>query len=565
MSNKWFQSLAGSWQFRQADTADWYPAVVPGSVHTDLAAIQRIEDPFWGLNEKGADWISRKNWEYQRVFQIEDDLFAADQVDLVCEGLDTLADVYINGRLLYSTANMFRPYHWDIKSCLIPGENIIKIVFHSPKTFIEDAQAENRLPFLSNPGMGHIRKAQSHFGWDWGPALPTVGIWRSIYLQGYYSARLNDIQISQEHDAAGVNLAIDVSCYYWAFDSLLLKATLQAPDGSCFSYSAGFTDAGAELAYFIHEGCASLSIRIPDPQLWWPNGLGAQPLYQLSIGVAVGNQSLDTQFFQLGLRKIELRRLPDRWGESFQFLINGVPIFAKGANWIPADAFPALVQDEKLEYLLQSAAQANMNMLRVWGGGYYESEQFYDLCDRYGLLVWQDFMFACAAYPLDGPKFVSLLRSEVDAVVRRLRHRACLGVWCGNNELETLWPLMRPNRSVWDATKRYFYEDLPAQVKSLDHEHPYWPSSPSSGGFLQKPNSDSSGDTHLWEVWHGFKAPSAYLKRKSRFVSEFGMQSLPSVETILDFGGSEEMDLTSPILVWVIKKQKAGWKGCSIT
>lgn len=544
--DNFFLLLSGLWKFRQVGTTEWHPATVPGNVFIDLHALSMIENPLFDLNEGKTAWVSKESWEYQRNFQVDREFLEADVIDLVCEGLDTLAEVFVNDTPVFSISNMFRAYHWDIKSCLNPGMNSIRILFKSPILYIQEKQKSRRLPYLLNPGMTYLRKAQSHFGWDWGPSLPGMGIWRNIYLKGYQKARFYELEINQQHEENGIDLVINASCNYWTQDTLTFSIVLTGPDGKNVTASTHFTDSGSNLAYSIHEGCATIVIQISDPKLWWPNGLGEQSLYQLKVSLFNGDEELDHRNYQIGLRTVELRRKPDAGGESFQFVVNGKPMFAKGANWIPADVFPARISVEHTEHLIQSAAAANMNMLRVWGGGFYESDEFYNLCDRYGILVWQDLMFACGVYPLDIPSFRTSLIQEIEEAVTRLRHHACLAIWCGSNELESLWRLMRADRSLTAANEQFFYKELPAMIQALDPNRAFWASSPSSGVFLANPNGDTSGDTHLWEVWHGLQEPSKYLQHKSRFVSEFGMQSLPAVETISTFTAIEEADLFSP-------------------
>jgi beta-mannosidase len=292
-----------------------------------------------------------------------------------------------------------------------------------------------------------------------------------------------------------------------------------------------------------------LILDVDSPQLWWPNGLGPQPLYQARVELMSDGCCLDRQVFQVGLRRVELCQDPDAWGNKFTFVVNGVPIFAKGADWIPADSFPTRLTPGHYERLISDCAAANMNMLRVWGGGYYEDEMFYDLCDRHGILVWQDFMFACAAYPLDEPDFVANVKMEIEEAMRRLRHRACLALWSGNNEIEVMWGLWNRYASLTTACEQFFYHQLPDWVARLDPDHPYWPSSPSSGRFMHKTNSDAFGDTHLWQVWHGLKPFTYYRRRFTRFASEFGLEALPALETITGFAGTQELKMDSPVML----------------
>jgi beta-mannosidase len=392
---------------------------------------------------------------------------------------------------------------------------------------------------MMNGGMAHLRKVQSHFGWDWGPRLPTSGIWREIKLEGFSAARLGDVHIQQHHEGGNVSLTATVFVKEWMADNLTLQLHLTHPNG--WLQQVGVAVNGKQPI--------CLTLNVDSPQLWWPNGLGAQPLYQAEVVLADNGRCLEQKNFQLGLRTLELRQEPDAWGKTFTFVVNGVPIFAKGADWIPADSFPTRLTCERYERWIKDTAAANMNMLRVWGGGYYEDEAFYDLCDRYGILVWQDFMFACAPYPLDEPEFTENVKVEVDEAIRRLRHRACLALWSGNNEIEMMWILWKKHRSLTKACERFFYHDLPEWVTKLDPDHPYWPSSPSSGKFMHKTNSDNFGDTHLWQVWHGLKPFTYFRKRFTRFASEFGLEALPSMDTINGFAGGAKIAMDSPVML----------------
>jgi beta-mannosidase len=432
---------------------------------------------------------------------------------------------------------MFRSYHWEVKERLFSGMNTLTVVFHSPVAYIDARQKARKLPTLMNGGMAHLRKVQSHFGWDWGPRLPISGIWRDIKLEGFSGARLQDVHIQQQHDRGNVSVIATVSVDQWNADNLALRLSLIHPNGKVQEVKVNGSSESIQLA-----------LNVDSPQLWWPNGLGAQPLYQAHVELIHNGRCLDQQTFQIGLRRLELCQDPDQWGKTFTFVVNGVPIFAKGADWIPADSFPARLTPERYERWIRDCTAANMTMLRVWGGGYYEDEAFYDLCDRYGILVWQDFMFACAAYPLDEPEFLENVQLEVQEAIRRLRHRACLALWSGNNEIEMLWGLWKKHASLTAACDRFFYQQLPDWVTELDPDHPYWPSSPSSGKFLEKTNSDAFGDTHLWQVWHGLKPFKYFRRRFTRFASEFGLEALPALETITEFAGTDEVNLNSRVM-----------------
>ena len=530
------QSLSGAWQMREVNSSKWLSATVPGGTYTDLLAAGQIPDPFIGENEKEVQWVADRDWEYCQEFIVTPELLGEDRVELVCGGLDTLAEIALNGQVLGQTNNMFRTYRWEVKERLFSGINTLTVIFRSPVAYIDAHQKARKLPTLMNGGMAHLRKVQSHFGWDWGPRLPISGIWREIKLEGFSAAQLGEVHLQQHHDQGKVSLTATVQIEQWNANNLNLELYLTHPNGKTQQVTASEKGSNEPIR---------LVLDIDSPQLWWPNGLGAQPLYQAQIKLTDHGRCLDDQTFQIGLRQLELCQDPDPWGRTFTFVVNGVPIFAKGADWIPADSFPARLTPEHYERWIRDCAAANMNMLRVWGGGYYEDEAFYDLCDRYGILVWQDFMFACAAYPLDEPEFLENVQVEVQEAIRRLRHRACLALWNGNNEIEMMWGLWKKHKSLTAACDRFFYQQLPAWVAELDPDHPYWPSSPSSGNFMQKTNSDAFGDTHLWQVWHGLKPFKYFRRRFTRFASEFGLEALPSLETITEFAGTNPVDLDS--------------------
>ncbi len=543
------QSLRGAWQFRRVGASEWLPASVPGGVHTDLLALGRIPDPFVADNEHAVQWVAENDWEYRLIFSTAQSLLREEAIFLVCDGLDTLAEVSLNGQLLGETNNMFRQYRWLVTDILRAGENELYVLFRSPLAFIRARQAERPLRGGGDiPGGPYLRKAPYQWGWDWGPKLPPIGIWKDIRLEGYAIARLDDVHIRQEHADGQVSLAVTARLEQWREARLRVMLTVVAPDGQ------------VQTAQTVPVACpdrpptAGLQIILHNPQLWWPNGYGAQPLYEVEVSLWADETLLDHRAFPVGLRTLALRQEADEWGESFQFVVNGVPIFAKGANWIPADSFPTRVRDEHLEWLIQSAAKAHMNMLRVWGGGIYPDERFYDLCDRYGLLVWQDFIFACGIYPEDRDFFENV-RQEAIENVRRLRHHASLALWCGNNEMEEGWvywqwddPHDAGNQRLKAAYDRMFHHLLPAIVASEDPDRPYWPSSPSSGIPFDHPNGQQRGDTHYWDVWHGRKPFTAYRQQYPRFMSEFGFQSLPPLATIQTYAPLEEQNITSYIM-----------------
>ncbi|MHB8806845.1 MAG: glycoside hydrolase family 2 protein, partial [Anaerolineaceae bacterium] len=425
------QSLAGNWEFRQKGQQEWLPAEVPGGVHTDLLALGRIPEPFEGDNEKRIQWVAESDWEYHRQFTVESELMQQSHIWLICDGLDTLATVSLNGVKLGNTRNMFRQYRWDVKALLNAGENDLHVAFDSPVRFAATHQNLRLMPGVSQaiPGGPYLRKAPCQFGWDWGPQLPPIGIWKDIRLEGYAGARIEEVHLRQYHAEDKVTVEARIIIQNWDEVPCLASVHIIAPDGKIFESNGTITG----------EKVCTLQVEVLNPQLWWPNGYGSQPLYRVSIELHQSSLLLDQREYQLGLRTIELRQQPDEWGRSFTFVVNGQPIFAKGSNWIPADSFPTRISGANLEKLIHAAADTHQNMLRVWGGGFYEDERFYDLCDRFGILVWQEFIFSCSVYPLDDAEFVENIRVEVVENIRRLRHRASLALWCGNNEMEWGW------------------------------------------------------------------------------------------------------------------------------
>ncbi len=553
------QSLTGAWHFRRAGSTEWLPATVPGGVHTDLLALGRIPDPFAGDNEKHVAWVAEADWEYRRSFTLAPELLAEERVSLVCDGLDTLATVELNGQVVGRADNMFRQHRWDVKPLLKPGENELRIAFASPVQYAAAQEAARPLAGVSQAIAGgpHLRKAPCQFGWDWGPQLPPIGIWKEIRLEAFSLARLADVHLRQHHAEGEVEVEVEaeVEVFSASSDALVLVVTVTAPDGRAMAAQTPVAD-----------GRARATLPIENPQLWWPNGYGAQPLYEVKVEVKAkvkaeveikdsdlaSASALASTSYQLGLRTIELRQEPDQWGRSFVFVINGVPIFAKGSNWIPADAFPTRISDAQLDELIRAAVETHQNMLRVWGGGFYEEERFYDLCDRYGILIWQDFIFSCSIYPLDDPAFVENIRHEVMENIRRLRHRASLALWCGNNEMEQGWcewgwnrPELQELKAAYD---RFFHHTLPAWCAAEDPDRAYWPSSPSSDTPFVDPNGQHQGDAHYWDVWHGRKPFTVYRKQHPRFMSEFGFQALPPLATIRAFANEADWNMTSYIM-----------------
>jgi beta-mannosidase len=543
------QSLAGAWEFRQAGMQEWLPATVPGGVHTDLLTLGKIPDPFVADNEKRVQWVAESDWIYRCSFSCSPELLSAEKIYLVCDGLDTLAKVVLNGHELGRTDNMFRRYEWEVKSYLdLKGTNELRITFYSPVKYTAAEQAKRSLPGVVQaiPGSPHLRKAPCQFGWDWSPQLPPIGIWKEIQMEGYNQARISNIHLQQKHGDGNVTVEARVMVQRWEETPVAAAVRITSPNGEIIEKEAAIP----------MQDEVVLEVTIPNPELWWPNGYGAQPLYQAELSLIHDDPSkeglLDKRSYQVGLRTIELRQTEDEWGRSFEFVVNGTPILCKGANWIPADSFPTRITNEHLEGLIRAAAETHQNMLRVWGGGFYEEERFYDLCDRYGILVWQDFIFSCSIYPLDDLEFVDNLRLEVIDNIRRLRHRASLALWCGNNEMEwgwVEWNWDRPeHQELKAAYDQFFHHTLPTWCQAEDPDHAYWPSSPSSDTSFVDPNGGHQGDSHYWDVWHGGKPFTAYRDQYPRFMSEFGFQALPPIETIRTYADEADWNMTSYIM-----------------
>ena len=518
-------------------------------MHTDLLALGRIPDPFAGDNEKRVQWVAESDWVYRTSFTCSNELLSEDKVFLVCDGLDTLATLTLNGTELGHTDNMFRQYQWEIKGLLnARGINELVIHFDSPVKFITEKQAIRPLPGVPQAihGSPHIRKAPCQFGWDWGPQLPPIGIWKDIRLEGYSLARFSEIHLRQEHANEKVTVEVRACIQRWDEKPLVAEVRIKAPNGDTFVKKEEIT-ARNEI---------TVKVPISNPELWWPNGYGSQPLYQVEVALMSDDSSeatvLDNRSYNLGLRTIELRQQEDQWGRSFIFVVNGVSIFAKGSNWIPADSFPTRITDAFLEKLIQAAVETHQNMLRVWGGGFYEEERFYDLCDRYGILVWQDFIFSCSIYPFDEPAFIENIRVEIVENIRRLRHRASLALWCGNNEMEMTWVEWNwksdEHQKLKPAYDQFFHHTLPEWVQVEDPDHSYWPSSPSSDIPFENPNGQRQGDAHYWDVWHGRKPFTSYRDQYPRFMSEFGFQALPPLETIRTYADEPDWNMTSYIM-----------------
>lgn len=545
-------NLGGAWRMREADSQTWHSAHVPGSVYADLMADGTMPDPFWRENELDAFERMKKDYVYQRAFTVTEAQLAHAHVELVCEGLDTLAHVSLNGREIAFADNMHITWVWDVKEQLHAGENTLEIRFDSPILYCAK-KAEEAPGWESSdatPGFRHLRKAHCMFGWDWGPRLPDAGIWRPIFLRTWDTARLeNALMLQAHHDGV-----VDVTIRPEIAGESAWSAEITAPDG--------------EVLTLPETMAAEQVIAIQNPQLWWPNGLGKQPLYRVTVRLATG----DTRMWRIGLRTMTVSREKDEWGEEFCHVVNGMKVFAMGADYIPEDNILARVTPERTRRLLEDCKAANFNAIRVWGGGYYPDDAFYDICDELGLLVWQDLMYACAFYDLT-PDFERSIRVETHQNVARLRHHASLALICGNNEMEMFMAGANSaliNHRTWEFVPTYphhitdyvkmFEYILPAIVKETAPQTYWWPASPSSGGNFDAPNDENRGDNHYWDVWHGEKPFTEYRKFFFRYASEFGFQSFPCLKSVKQFTLPDDRNIFSRVMERHQRNQAANGK-----
>lgn len=536
-------TLNGSWNFKIIGKdaglvpKDGIEAQIPGSVYSALLHKKLIPDPYYRDNELKLLPLMDNDFSFETSFTPEKALFHCDKVLLRFDGIDTLADIFLNGHHLGACYNMHRIWEFSILPLLRQGENCLKVVLHSPTLYIKEANKKVYTGGSSDAmeGFPHLRKAHCMFGWDWGPRLPDAGIFRKVSLLGIKEGRIDNVYITQHHRSDAVVLELDVALELMnAAHEISLEVTVTSPDGRTTADS------------FTSEDGQCL-IEIPEPMLWFPRGYGRQPLYQIRVIARSGQgEVLDVWEKRIGLRTATVNTEKDEWGSCFAHEVNGIKIFAMGADYIPEDNLLSRTSRERTEKLLRDAAAANYNCIRVWGGGYYPDDWFYDICDELGLLVWQDFMFACASYELDDD-FEQNITQEIIDNVRRIRHHACLGLWCGNNEMESqvLQSDWNPSaKQIYDYIKIFEYI-IPKILKEEDPQRFYWPSSPSSGGNFDNPCDENSGDTHYWDVWHGNKPFTEYRKFYFRYLSEFGFQSFPCLKTVESFALPEEQNIFS--------------------
>ena len=541
-------TLNGTWQLsaghRSLESVDMQ---IPGTVLSGLLAAGKIKDPFYRTNEDATRALFWKDYVFTRTFDVDEELLAQQHIVLVCEGLDTLAEISINGTFLAKTDNMHRTWKFQAKKLLHPGKNEIQIVFRSVLRFIEDYPYEahkkiNYIPCGSMKGNQLLRKAHSMFGWDWGPQTIDAGIFRDIYLQGYSHARIEDIRIHQQH---AKNVSVQTS--------ITLSESVPGQK-LCVELSEDGADKPLQtkLCKTNADGVAAVDFVIENPKLWWPNDYGDQPLYIVRTTLLdEDGTSLESITRRIGLRTLTISQEKDEWGNEFAFCVNGVKIFTRGGNYIPDDCLYTRITEKKLDYILESCRRAHFNCVRVWGGGYYPSDAFYDLCDEKGLIVWQDLMYACNVYDVTDA-FAENCRQETYDNVRRLRHHASLGLWCGNNEIESAWDhwgdFQKETPYLRADYIRLFEEVLPKAVQEADGETFYWHSSPSSGACFDNPDDANRGDTHYWDVWHGQKPFTDYRKYFFRFCSEFGFQSFPCAKTVNSFTLEDDRNIFSRVM-----------------
>ncbi|OGS22939.1 MAG: hypothetical protein A2252_07620 [Elusimicrobia bacterium RIFOXYA2_FULL_39_19] len=536
--------LNGSnWFFKDSKSTKWFSASVPGCIHTDLAAAGKISDPFYGTNEKDLQWISGIDWDYKTRFDIADkNLFQKDRIDLLFEGIDTFAQISLNGKNLGRSDNMFHEYRFDVKSLLKEKNNILLINFKSPLKSSKNLEKKYGKLYASNGDISRVyaRKAQYSYGWDWGPCFTTSGLYKGVSIEGSDNARIISL-FAQTTEISSKKATLKIDYEIDSFNGSELEADLKI----LFNNTVLTTSTESlKLQKGRNEG--SFKVEIKDPQLWYPNGYGKQPLYKIDFQLKCKNKIIDSFSDRFGIRKIQVIQDKDSVGRTFIFEVNGIKIFSKGYNWIPADSFLPNVTAKQYKKLLNLAKESNANMMRIWGGGIYEDDQFYKTCDELGLLVWQDFMFACAVYP--GYKgFLDSVTREANYQIRRLRNHPCIALWCGNNENEAYkwdgWDGYPIGKKTPDET--IFYKILPGLLKKLDPATLYWPSSP--WGYEKAYDSKTTGDSHSWEVWN-LRDYTAYSKETGRFISEFGFQSMPNFSTIPSYAGASERALTSEVM-----------------
>ncbi|MGD0546664.1 MAG: glycoside hydrolase family 2 protein [Terracidiphilus sp.] len=551
-------ALDHGWQFRQIAAGQgengWLPATVPGDVHLDLLANKKIPDPFFRDNEAKLQWIEQESWEYRLNFEVTPALLARSNLDLVFDGLDGAAEVSLNGVKVLNTSNSFRVWRVAAKSHLHAGKNLLQVVFPSPiKAAAEAAAGDPWQPRTKTEGKTYLRKPAFEYGWDWGPRFVTSGIWKPVRLEAWDKVRIADFAIHQRDvskDVAHLDAEVEIE------SAGLTQSTITISYRQLGVMYRVFPPPTTRVVT-LHPGhnTINLSLEFPHPALWFPAGYGDQPLYEFAALVGSTEVSFDQRKVKVGLRSIELHRELDKWGRSFEFIVNGIPVFAKGADVIPFDSFSNRVTTADYRRILQSARDANMNMIRHWGGGYYETDEFYSICDELGIMIWEDFMFGNDWQPGSYP-FKLNVEAEAEDQVRRLRNHPSIVIWSGNNETESAFQWAgRPDYppdvrlQMWQDYLTVFSGILPRVVARLDAETPYWPSSPSSD-YEALSDHYQSGDAHIWDVWHGRVPFSMYETHHARFVTEYGFQSFPEMRTVEAFTQPEDRaNIFTPVML----------------
>ncbi|ASZ09524.1 glycoside hydrolase family 2 protein [Chitinophaga sp. MD30] len=557
------EKILDSWEFSRTDDTRWRKASVPGTIHTDLLQHHLIPDPHVGMNEKAVQWIDKEDWQYRTAFDVPADWTAHDALELELQGLDTYAAIYLNGQHILKSNNMFVGRTVDVKEVIRTGRNELRIVFYSPikhdmPNFLQDGliyPAGNDASDI--PLSVYARKAPYHYGWDWGPRLVTSGIWRPVKLRAWDKVTIRDAWMQQRSitdEQAQIQAAITV----FTADAGKYKVEITSKDNS-------FRPIQQKTFLSKGEGILQLPFTINQPKRWWPNGWGTPHLYTIQVTISDDKGILARKEVKIGLRTIQVINRPDSLGESFYLEVNGRPLFAKGANYIPQDNFLPRVSDKKYQQLFADMKAANFNMVRVWGGGSYENDRFYELADEQGMLVWQDFMFACTPYP-SGKTFLANVKEEAAYNITRLRNHPSLALWCGNNEVGVAinnWGWKEGygyTNQQWERMlkgyEQLFRELLPQQVATLDSGRFYFHSSPISN--WGKKEDFTKGDNHYWGVWHGMEPFDAFRSHIPRFMSEYGFQSFPQLATVRHFAGEHENDSYSPSM---LSHQKSTTRG----
>lgn len=540
--------LHSGWELRESGQEEFFPASVPGSVYQAYLDNGKMEDPYYRDNELKALELMKRDFEYRTVFDVPGEMLEKEEIILRFDGIDTVGEIWLNASRLGFVDNMHRIWEYRVKDLLRPAGNELKVALRSPVNYIQELYEKDPLISVSTDAMrgaSYLRKAHCMYGWDWGPRLPDAGIWRDVTLLGADYARLDNVYVTQKHQDGQVRLHIRAQAEVFGYEGLspvggeeggnvyTLNTVITAPDGSR-------TEIGNRTETVLEN-----------PELWWPNGYGGQPLYTVRVELHRDGKLLDVWERRIGLRTMRVVQEKDQWGTSFCHEVNGVRIFAMGADYIPEDNILPRVTRERTYDLLVQARDAHFNCVRVWGGGNYPYDAFWDACDELGLIVWQDFMFACAVYDLT-EDFEKNIRAEFVDNIRRIRHHASLGLWCGNNEMEMFvaddqgeWCLKPSQKS--DYVKMYEYI-IPQVLREHDPQTFYWPASPSSGGCFDEPNAENRGDVHYWDVWHGNKPITEYRKFFFRYVSEFGFQSFPGLRTVETFTRPEDRNIFSYVM-----------------